>query len=75
MLRKHWADRADFEPLHLALSSLHRLMRILGAIVLSELCSCVQVNPRRLNAEAYERSLSVTSRLRDEPFLLEQLSH
>jgi hypothetical protein len=25
-----------FEPLHLALSSPHRLMRILGAIVLSE---------------------------------------
>jgi hypothetical protein len=35
MLRKRWADRADLK-LHFALSSPHRLMRILGAIISSE---------------------------------------
>jgi hypothetical protein len=37
MLRKRWADFADFEPLHLALSSPHYLMRILRPIVASKL--------------------------------------
>jgi hypothetical protein len=61
------------EPLHFALSSSHRLMRVFGPIVLRSPCSCGQFSRKRRNAEAYERSLSVTSNLGLKPCFLSSL--
>ena len=62
-----------FEPLHFVLSSSHRLMRVFGPVVLRSPCSCRQFSRRRRNAEAYERSLSVTSDFGENPCFLSSL--
>ena len=66
--------RIEFrKPLQLALTSSDCLMRILRPIVLQSPCPCRQVNRRRRNAAAEERSLSVTSDFGAKPCFLRSL--
>jgi hypothetical protein len=75
ILKKRWAERADLNR-----RSLHSRRRTAwcefsARLFLRSPCSCRQVSPNCRNAEAYERSLSVTSNFRREALLLEQLAH
>ena len=62
-----------FEALQLALSSSYHLMRILCPIVLSQPLFVTAGQRNWRNAEAYERSLSVTSRFGVEPCFFRSL--
>jgi hypothetical protein len=64
-----------FEPLHLALSSPHRLMRILGAIVLPESLFMRAGQPQTPERRGVGAELVGHQQLRDEALLLEQLAH
>jgi hypothetical protein len=62
------------ETLHLAFSSSHHLMRVLGAIVSAKpLLMRAGQSQRRRNAAAEERSLSVTSNFGTKPCFFRNL--
>ena len=63
------------EPLHHALSSSHRLMRILGAIVLPEPLFMRAGQPQTPERRGVGMQLVGHQQLRDEALLLEQLAH